>query len=370
MAQNNSGDVSTDDEGGGQSADVSLGDELKESAGNLLTAVAERALGAAGDKVSDATERLTDYAQQGGGPGLMGAITGATKASEGKSPVSSALGGAFEGLKEKAKDALPGLGGGGGGSGGGGSKKPKVINIVEQIDIGLPVRNVYDLWTQFQDFPDFMKKVESVEQVEDEKLKWKAQIFWSHRTWESTITEQVPDERIVWRSNGEKGYVDGAVTFHELLPDLTRVLLVLVYHPQGFFEKTGNLWRSQGRRARLELKHFRRYAMTDIILHPDDVEGWRGEISDNQVVLSHEDALQEEQEREEAPDEESDDDQAEDQGGRHEDQDGRAEDYDEEEEDEDGEPVAEDEDEFEDDDEDLADDEAEPEENEEELEPA
>ena len=106
---------------------------------------------------------------------------------------------------------------------------------------------------------------------------FKAQIFWSHRTWEATILEQVPDERIVWRSKGEKGHVDGAVTFHELGPNLTRILVVLEYYPQGLFEKTGNIWEAQGRRARAELRHFRRHVMTRTILDPDEVEGWRGD---------------------------------------------------------------------------------------------
>jgi hypothetical protein len=132
-----------------------------------------------------------------------------------------------------------------------------------------------------------MKKVENVEQPEEVKLSWKAQVFWSHRTWEATIQEQVPDDKIIWRSKGEKGHVDGAVTFHELAPSLTRVLLVLEYHPQGLFERTGNIWRAQGRRARLELKHFQRHLMSEVLLHPDDVEGWRGVIKEGEVVEDH-----------------------------------------------------------------------------------
>src|SRR5262249_6250496 len=81
--------------------------------------------------------------------------------------------------------------------------------------------------------------------------------------------------------------VDGVVTFHELAPELTRILLVLEYHPKGLFERTGNLWRAQGRRARLELKHFARHAMTQSILRPDEGEGWRGEIRDSKVVKDH-----------------------------------------------------------------------------------
>jgi hypothetical protein len=69
-----------------------------------------------------------------------------------------------------------------------------------------------------------------------------------------------------------------------LAPNLTRIIVVLEYHPKGLFERTGNLWRAQGRRARLELKHFRRHVMTQTVLHPDDVEGWLGEIRDGEVV--------------------------------------------------------------------------------------
>ena len=182
-----------------------------------------------------------------------------------------------EAVTDKAKEAL----GGGGGGGGGGNK---VTNIVEEIDVGVPVSVAYNQWTRFTDFPQFMKKVEKVEQSSDTELEWRAQILWSHRDWKSTIIDQVPDERIVWRSEGAKGYVDGAVTFHEISPNLTKILLILQYYPQGFFEKVGNLWRAQGRRARLELKHFRRHVMTEVILHPDEVEGWRGEIHDGEVA--------------------------------------------------------------------------------------
>ncbi|GAA3947018.1 hypothetical protein GCM10023085_31530 [Actinomadura viridis] len=199
--------------------------------------------------------------------------------------------GGGKGIFGGIKDALGKKGGGGSGN------KVKVTNIEEHLDIGAPRRLVYDQWTLFQDYPSFMKKVVSVDQVSDEKLNWKAKIFWSSRTWESTIVEQVPDRHISWRSTGAKGHVDGTVSFHKLAPNLTRVLLVLEYHPQGLFERTGNLWRAQGRRARLELKHFRRHVMTHSLLNPDEVEGWRGEIRDSEVVRTHDDALAEEKDR-------------------------------------------------------------------------
>jgi uncharacterized membrane protein len=263
-------------------------ERLKDELRNLVSAAGDRALDAARERVGGAAGRLTDYAEHGG-PGLMAAVTGAKDLAEGKSPARAMAGAGLSGLKDKASSLFGGKGGKGGES------TSKVTNIVETIDIGAPVSLVYNQWTQFRDFPSFMKKVENVDQEEDEKLHWKAQIFWSHREWDATISQQIPDRRILWRSKGQKGSVDGAVTFHELGPELTRVQVVLEYHPQGFFEQTANLWRAQGRRARLELKHFRRHVMTQAILHPDEIEGWRGEIQDGEVVRDHETALQDEQ---------------------------------------------------------------------------
>jgi hypothetical protein len=273
-------------------------ERLKGEVGELAGALTNRAVTSLLDRVEGTTGRLNDYVEGGAGPGLMAAVTGAKGLAEGKSPARSMFGAGMAGVKEKISGLFRR-----GGKGGGG-KKLKLTNIVESTDVGVPVTLAYNQWTQYNDFPKFTKKVESVDKNrnEEQKTNWKAQVFWSHRTWEATVIEQVPDERIVWRSKGQKGHVDGAVTFHELGPNLTRVLLVLEYHPQGMFERTGNLWRAQGRRARLELKHFRRHMMTQAVLHPDEIEGWRGTIHDGEVVESHEDAL--EREEQESPERE------------------------------------------------------------------
>jgi hypothetical protein len=281
-------------------------DRLKVEAGGLVNALTERALSSVQGKVEGATSRLTDFAE-GNGPGLMAAVTGARGMAEGKSPAKSMLSAGFAGVKEKVRGMF-------GGGKGGGRKKLKLTNIVEMIDVGVPVRVAYNQWTSFPDFPTFTKKVETVDRSrEDEtKLNWKAQVLWSHRTWEASIVDQRPDERIVWRSKGQKGHVDGTVTFHELGPSLTRIIVVLEYHPQGLFERTGNIWRAQGRRVRLELKHFQRHVMTNTVLHADEVEGWRGVIEDGEVTKDHQTALDEEgrepegERRDEGGDEEND----------------------------------------------------------------
>ncbi|GAB2641833.1 SRPBCC family protein [Prescottella soli] len=279
-------------------------DQLKDSLQHLVGAVAEKGVKSLTDTVTSTVGNLDAFAAGGGKGGLATAVSGLA---QGDSPAKAAMKAGWSSItgkiKEKGRDLKETLTGG---KGKGKGKGGKITNIVEQIDIGAPVDLVYDQWTQFTDFPKFMKKLEQVEQVSDEKLRWKGQVFWSHRSWESTIVEQVPDERIVWRSKGDKGYLDGAITFHELAPGLTRVQVIIEYHPQGFFEKTGNIWRAQGRRIRLELKHFQRHVMTQTVLHPDDVEGWHGEIHDSQVVPLEEleDRDEEEQDELEEPEEE------------------------------------------------------------------
>jgi uncharacterized membrane protein len=262
---------------------------LADEARSLLEAFAEKVLASVSEKVSttvsETTHRLIEKVESGdASPGVKAAVSGVKALTEGKGLFRAALGAGGTMLKEKVKKFF----------GGKGKKALKLTNIVETLDVGVPIRLAYDQWTQFEDFPTFMKKLEHAERPSEEKVNWKAHIWWSHRSWESTVLEQVPDDHIVWRSKGPKGYVDGAVSFSELAPNLTRICLVMEYHAQGFVEHTGNLWRAQGRRSRLEFKHFRRHVMAHAILKPDEVEGWRGEIREGEVVKTHEEALEEE----------------------------------------------------------------------------
>ncbi|MBW0105305.1 SRPBCC family protein, partial [Pseudonocardia sp. KRD291] len=279
-------------------------DRLREAAQSLLKTLTDKAVSAALDQVDGLTGRLTDVADNGG-VGLQSALTGGKEAAEGGNPVTGAIKGGLSAVKDKAMGAVglgggddgdgDGEGGGGGGSGGGGRGKFKFMNIVEELDIGVPVRVAYNQWTQYADFPTFMKKVHSVDQESDEKTNWKAQVFWSKRSWSATTIEQIPDTHIIWQSQGAKGYVNGIVSFHELGPNLTKVLLVMEYYPVGLFEKTGNIWRAVGRRARLEFKHYRRHVMVETLINQEELEGWRGEIRDSEVVKTHEEGLEEEQ---------------------------------------------------------------------------
>ena len=247
-------------------------DRLKKEAQDLGVALGERGMTQASTGIESLTGRLNDIAEgKGGMPRLAKGLA------EGENPLAAGTKAVAGKVKDKVGGAIRGLSGGSG-------SKIKVTNIVESIDVPVSREVAYQQWTQLEDFPSFMKKVENVKQEDDNVVTWQAQIFWSHRQWKATIVDQVPNERIVWKSEAAKGRVDGAVTFHELAPDLTRILVTLEYHPKGLFEHTGNIWRAQGRRVRVELKHFRRHVATHTLLNQDDVDGWPGEIHDGEVT--------------------------------------------------------------------------------------
>lgn len=274
-------------------------DRLREELTDYVTAwvgdLAERA----GDKLIDVTDQLTDVTENGGSLSKVGsALLG------GDSPVKAVLSGTAKHVKDsvlgKAKEAL-------GGGHGRKSGDKKVTNIIEVIDVGVPLRTAYDHWTQYEKFSSFTKGVRSVSPTDETTSDWKVKVGPSTRGWKATVQEQVPDERIVWTSDGAKGSTRGAVSFHELTPGLTRIVLVVEYYASGLFEKTGNLWRAQGRRLRLDLKHFQRH----VTLTDEEPDGWRGEIRDGEVVRSHEDAIEDE----EAEDYDSEEDEGEDEEG-------------------------------------------------------
>ncbi|MCQ9131807.1 SRPBCC family protein [Streptomyces hilarionis] len=270
-------------------------DRLKAEVQEYLAAQATRLLTGVGSKLGETTNKLNDIAE-GNSPGFAKlALDGGKKIAEGKGPVRSALELGASRAKDKVTGALKNLGGGKGGKGKkSAGKKPTVI--METIDVGVPLRTAYDQWTQYQDFSTFAKGVKSANRADDTTSDWQAKVFWSNRSWKAKTTEQVPDDRIAWTSEGAKGTTKGVVSFHELAENLTRILLVIEYYPTGLFEKTGNIWRAQGRRARLDLKNFSRF----ITIKGEAKDGWRGEIRDGEVVRSHDDAVAEEEENRES----------------------------------------------------------------------
>lgn len=48
--------------------------------------------------------------------------------------------------------------------------------IEKSIEVNAPLRQVYNQWTQFEEFPNFMEGVREVRQLTDRKLFWRAKV--------------------------------------------------------------------------------------------------------------------------------------------------------------------------------------------------
>lgn len=145
--------------------------------------------------------------------------------------------------------------------------------IEESIEIGVPVSTAYNQWTQFEEFPSFMEGVESVRQVDDTHLHWVAEIAGQRREWDARITEQHPDERVAWTSEGGQRHA-GVVTFHELAPDRTKVMLQIDHEPEGVVDTVGDAMGFVRRRATGDLRRFKELVES----RGAETGAWRGDV--------------------------------------------------------------------------------------------
>ena len=150
-----------------------------------------------------------------------------------------------------------------------------MTQIIETIDVDVPVSVAYNQWTRFEDFPKFLDEVESITQVTDTLTEWTVSVAGQTRTFEAEITEQHPDERVAWNSTG--GEVDhaGVVTFHKLSDEETRVTVQLDWEAKGLAEKVGSVLGIDDHVIKKDLANFKEF-----IEKKGAADGaWRGDVS-------------------------------------------------------------------------------------------
>ncbi|MGW1440751.1 SRPBCC family protein, partial [Streptomyces griseus] len=61
--------------------------------------------------------------------------------------------------------------------------------IEESVEVAVPVRTVYDQWTQFEEFPKFMEGVQRIEQRTPTLTHWVTKVDGVGREFDAEITE-------------------------------------------------------------------------------------------------------------------------------------------------------------------------------------
>lgn len=146
--------------------------------------------------------------------------------------------------------------------------------IIEAVDVDVPVTTAYNQWTQFESFPHFLSFVESIRQVDDTHTHWDVKVAGVEREFDAEITEQKPDERVAWNSiSGEVDHA-GVVTFHKLSDDSSRVTVQLDWEPKGIVEKAGALIGIDNASVKSDLKHFKEFIEDE----GNTNGGWRGTV--------------------------------------------------------------------------------------------
>jgi len=148
------------------------------------------------------------------------------------------------------------------------------VQIIETIDVDVPVRTAYNQWTQFETFPKFLDEVESITQTNDTLTHWTVKVGGFTREFDAAITEQHPDERVAWTSKGGDTEHAGVVTFHKLTDTTSRVTVQLDWAPEGLVEKLGALVGAGGHAVKKDLKNFKEF----IEAQGSASGAWRGDV--------------------------------------------------------------------------------------------
>jgi len=150
-----------------------------------------------------------------------------------------------------------------------------MAQVIETIDVDVPVRVAYNQWTQFEEFPQFMGGVDSIVQQDATHLHWTVSVGGVEREFDAEITEQHPDERVAWNSVGGDENHAGVVTFHRLSDAETRVTVQIDWEPTGLLEKAGAVLGADDRSVKKDLEHFKEY----IESRGAESGAWRGDVS-------------------------------------------------------------------------------------------
>ncbi|NTW28118.1 MAG: cyclase [Coriobacteriia bacterium] len=123
------------------------------------------------------------------------------------------------------------------------------------IEVAADIREVYEAWTTFEDFPEFMEVVERIDLITTDDLHWVVVVEDDVIEWDADVIEYTPDQSVSWQA--VDGRESGKVTFEKINEDTTKVHYQLEYDPEAWEGKPDTIRHWMRRRVNRDLKAFK-----------------------------------------------------------------------------------------------------------------
>jgi uncharacterized membrane protein len=134
--------------------------------------------------------------------------------------------------------------------------------VQESIEVQAPLQDVYNSWSNFENFPRFMENIEEVRMTGQDTSHWKVKgPLGVSVEFDAKTTEMNPERGVGWNTVDGQVMTSGEVTFQEVQPDRTRVELTMNYaDPPGgkVGEAVANILSDPERSTRQDLENFAR----------------------------------------------------------------------------------------------------------------
>ena len=129
--------------------------------------------------------------------------------------------------------------------------------IVEVINLDVPVTSAHEQWTKFESFPVFFTFVEEVTRIDSTHHHWRMSLAGTSRQFDTVITEQLANDRTAWTSTAGEVDHGGVITFHRLSDSTSRVAVQMDGDAEGLTEKAGAALSVPNHAVKTELGHFK-----------------------------------------------------------------------------------------------------------------
>lgn len=106
--------------------------------------------------------------------------------------------------------------------------------VQKSIEVEAPIERVFQLWSDFENFPGFMENVQAIERTGERTTRWKVEApLGRFVEWDAETTAVDRNRRIAWRATGDVGN-SGEVRFQPRGAGRTLVEVDMEYHaPAG-----------------------------------------------------------------------------------------------------------------------------------------